>query len=97
MSPAKPSEKELLSIVETLKEFHSILLGYKIEVFTDHENLAYKKEQSNSQHLQCWQSIMQESDLTLKYYVKGEPIIVADTISRLPKEEHTQPLSREIC
>ena len=54
------SEKEILSIVETLKEFRSILLGYKIEVFTDHKNLTYDKEQSDSQHLQCWRSLMQE-------------------------------------
>ena len=36
------TEKELLNIVKTHKGFKSILLGYKIEVHTDHKNLVHE-------------------------------------------------------
>ena len=35
------TEKELLAIVECLKQFQGIIFGYEINVFLDHKNMVY--------------------------------------------------------
>ncbi len=45
------TEQELLSIVETLKEFRNILLGRRIKVFADHKNLVHESELKTSQRV----------------------------------------------
>ena len=54
------TERELLSIVETVKEHRNILLGQQIEVFTDHKNLVYKT--FNTERVMRWRLIV-KSDL----------------------------------
>jgi hypothetical protein len=74
-------ERELLSIVETLKEFRNILLGQRIQVYTDHLNLTYVN--FNTERVMRWRLLLEEYGPEL-YYIKGTKNIVADALSRLP-------------
>jgi hypothetical protein len=65
------TERELLSIVECLKTFRNILLGHKIEVFTDHKNLTFA--QFNTERVMRWRLIIEEFGPKL-IYIKGEHI-----------------------
>ena len=73
-------EKELLSIVETLKSFESILMGQTLIVHTDHLNLLYKKLASG--RLIRWRMLLEEFGPEFQH-VKGTTNIVADALSRL--------------
>ena len=63
------TERELLSIVETLKEFRNILLGQQIKVYTDHKNLTYVN--FNVERVMRWRLIIEEYSPEL-IYLKGE-------------------------
>jgi len=43
------TERELVSIVEMLKEYQNILLGHDLEEFTDHNNLVSQVNQLQNQ------------------------------------------------
>ena len=85
------TERELLSIVETLKEFRNILLGHRIIIHTDHKNLTCKN--FNTERVMRWRLILEEFGPEL-HYIKGENNIVADALSRLDmvKEPITESL-----
>ena len=74
------TERELLSIVETLKEYRNILLGHEIEVFTDHKNLTFK--QFNTERVMRWRLLVEEFGPKLTY-IQGEKNVVADYLSRM--------------
>ena len=48
------TERELLAIVKTMKEYKNILFGYKIIVYTDHLNLTHKQFNTD----RVWSTIM---------------------------------------
>jgi len=74
------TERKLLAIVETLKEFKNILLGQKIRVYTDHQKLTYKN--FNTERVMRWRLILEEYGPELEY-IKGEHNVVADALSCL--------------
>ena len=84
------TEKELLSIVATLKEFRNILLGHQITIYTDHKNLTYTF--LNTEHVMRWRLIIEEFGPELKY-IKGEKNVVADAICCLEISDNQEILN----
>ena len=82
------TERELLSIVETLKAYWNILLGHKIIVHTDHKNLVYKT--FNTERVMHWRLLIEEYSPEL-HYIKGENSIVTNVLSRLGLKEEDSP------
>jgi len=75
-------EREMLSIVETLKEFRSILLGQDITVYTNHMNLVNPTTNHALMRITCWRWLIEEFELTFEY-IKGLANVVADVLSHL--------------
>ena len=76
-------EKELLSVVEILKEFRSMLLGAKIRVHTDHENLTHAVSSFTTQRVIRWCLLLEEFGPSF-YHKSGETNVLADALSRVP-------------
>ena len=91
-------EKELLSIVETLREFRGILLGSDVRVYTDHQNLTHKLTSFTTQRVLRWRLLLEEFRPTFRYK-QGVTNFIADALSRVPtaltERESTQTDVRE--
>ena len=76
-------EKELLSVVETFKEFRSMILGAEIHIHTDHQNITHRLSTFTSQRILRWKILLEEFNPTF-HYIPGPKNIVADSLSRTP-------------
>ena len=74
------TERELLSIVEVLKEFRNILLGQELIIHMDHKNLTYSN--FTTEKVMRWRLFIEEYSPNLQY-IQGESNVVADALSHL--------------
>jgi hypothetical protein len=82
-------DKELLCVIATLREFRSMLLGAELHIHTDHKNILNFGD-SSERRLQ-WISYVDEYSPTL-HYVKGPRNVIADTFSRLSRQDDTSTI-----
>ena len=85
-------DKEMLCIVEVLKEYRSILWGARINVYTDHINLTRNTITSN--RIMTWRMLCEEFSPVF-HYIKGADNVIADALSRLPLQNETVPHKEE--
>jgi hypothetical protein len=72
-------EKEMLSVVEALKEFRTMILGYPIHIYTDYKNWTHDKIYRNARVLR-WRMEIEDFG-TMFHYIKGEKNSIADALS----------------
>jgi RNase H-like domain found in reverse transcriptase len=75
------TECELLSTIETCKEYKNILLGYPIIVYTDHKNNTFNGLKASDRVL-LWLLLLEEYGVTFEY-LPGKKNVVADALSLL--------------
>ncbi|TYJ51196.1 hypothetical protein B9479_008248 [Cryptococcus floricola] len=77
-------DKEMLAIVEALKEWRPLLLGIPVNVMTDHATLRHFFTQpSLSDRQKRWSEVLNNYNLKI-YYIPGVTNDVADALSRIP-------------
>jgi hypothetical protein len=98
LSPAQLNyttiEKETLSVLDILIKFRSMLLGAKVNVYTDHKNITHQVSKFTTQRVMRWRLLLEEFGPKF-FYKKGEDNIVADAYSRVPTSSLQRDLGRK--
>jgi hypothetical protein len=77
------TSRELLSAVETCKEYKNILSSYLIIVITDHKNNSFNYINASDRVLRC-PLLLEEHGVTFEYLPENKyKIVVEDALSRL--------------
>ncbi|GMF28721.1 unnamed protein product [Phytophthora fragariaefolia] len=84
-------EWELLSVVEILKEYRTMLRGFPVVIHTDHKNLLHPQE--NSLRVKRWKLLLEGYRLTVQYIPRPQNI-GADAFSRL-RYDHVEQVTEE--
>ena len=87
------TEKELLVIVETIKQFKTILCRQKVVVLTNHKNLTYNTTDNAINCVLCQHLLLKEYGVKIRY-IKGVKNVIANALSRL-HTEHNNQLTQE--
>ena len=77
------NEKEILAIVECLKQFQGIFFGYEINSFSYHKTLVYAANLREYQRAMLWRIIHTYFGPNIQH-IAGVDKIVSDMLSRLP-------------
>ena len=78
------TDKELLAIFLTLKEYRQMLIGCKIHIYTDHKNLTCRT--FSVQRILWWRIFFDEFDTTI-HYIEGKKNVLAECFLPLPQME----------
>ena len=93
------TKKEILAIVEFLKQFRGIIFGYEINVFSDDNNLVYATTLSESQRVMLWKLILEEFGPNIQH-ISGVDNKVANTLSRfmsMPINKYVSCIRKAQC
>ena len=80
-------EKEALSVIYGLKVNRALILGYEVEVRSDHRPLVWLlKAKSPNSRIARWQALLSEYTFSVKH-IAGKDNTIADLLSRMQRQE----------
>ena len=90
--------KEMLAIVEAIKDWHQYLLGARqtFEVWSDYANLTYFKAPHKLNYRQaCWRTELADYDFVLTHK-PGKTLAKADALSRTPQFDKVEYENKDV-